>query len=521
VLTSLLLDGNLYARGQAIEIFLSTTDCDAFDWFQPLSADLSQVSLYREMYSLLETPLLQNLLANRLDSFPGGSMRCLQLIAFWLSWLRVHFTGGKHKLQLHLQILETLKVWETSADIEVEESQLARTLFEDFSAAGACNFRYYDQEKSGQLMSGLVASQFDSPNGLVLDRDLIGPPHQGGEEVRGNVGDLPFQLKEKGNYFFFEKKYLQALECYLTALDELSSHSTDNGSTVLPAILHYNCASSYWKLSEQFPLSNGWETGNVILLETLRSVDSLMEACIAACERCLNQDPNYFKARYRCAMALQQRGQLNEAVKILDPDLLGAGSISDPKMLERLQDLRRACVAGILVQQKSSASDLIDERTSRILAQISSRRCHQQPSDPSDSLHPESLPSVPEKEKSAPHRSAPSKGRKGGLKYLKKFRGCISSMRETEPLSTLETCTSTISLLKVWKLTFLPHPHQVLNQIWKEELTLGEVFGAALDEEIFVSVLLLLHCLRQKQLSEDADKVSTIAGPPPTHSLSA
>jgi hypothetical protein len=84
-------------------------------------------------------------------------------------------------------------------------------------------------------------------------------------------------------------------------------------------------------------------------------------------------------------------------------------------------------------------------------------------------------------------------------------------MRETEPLSTLETCTSTISLLKVWKLTFLPHPHQILNQIWKEELTLGEVFGAALDEEIFVSVLLLLHCLRQKQLSEDADKVSWAA----------
>jgi tetratricopeptide (TPR) repeat protein len=507
VLTSLLVDENLYARGQAIEIFLSMTDCDTFDWFATISTDPSQMSLYGEMYSLLETPLLQNLLANRFHSFPGGSMRCLQLLAFWLSWLRAHFTGETHQLQLHLHILEALKAWDTGVDIEPEESQLARTLLEDFSAAGTCSFGSVE-EKSGQLLAGIISSQFQAN---VPDSDLIEPRFPEHEEVlRQSVDNLPFQLKEKGNHLFTEKKYLQALDCYLQAIDQLPAPGTVADSALL-ATLHYNCASSYWKLSEQFPLGSASGTANAIFLEALQSLDSLLEACITACHLCLNRDPNYSKARYRCAVALHQRGEVSEAVKILDPQFLHLNLISDPKTLEKLQDLRRAYVAAILVQQKSTVSDLIDERTSRILAQISSRRCQHQVPILGDNLHSDSLPLEQPKKARPSTRPSSSNNRKSGLKYLKKFRGYVSSFHEAGTISSLESSVLTTSLLKVGLgVHRLTSPHlvaQVLNQIWKEDLTLGEVFGAAMDEDMFVCVLLLLHCLQQTQSFEEAEKV--------------
>jgi hypothetical protein len=45
------------------------------------------------MLALANSPFLQLLLDNNPSPFPGGSFYCLQMLAFWLSWVRALYTG--------------------------------------------------------------------------------------------------------------------------------------------------------------------------------------------------------------------------------------------------------------------------------------------------------------------------------------------------------------------------------------------------------------------------------------------
>lgn len=108
VLSSLLLEPNLYARGQVCEIFLSIIDSDqdSFDWFVPLTDETNDTKkcdvemreiLYCKLLGVYKASLLDNLIANSCNysgsgsgagsgesegdnSFPGGGARCLQIM---------------------------------------------------------------------------------------------------------------------------------------------------------------------------------------------------------------------------------------------------------------------------------------------------------------------------------------------------------------------------------------------------------------------------------------------------------
>jgi tetratricopeptide (TPR) repeat protein len=455
ILTQLLLDNNLYSRGQAVEIFLSVTDCDTFDWFQPISDEFSDHQLYQEMFSLLETPLLYNLIENRKSSFPGGSVRCLQLLAFWLSWLRFHFTDANHKLQLHARLLEIFRSWATDGDLESHEVELAKTLLDDFSAAGAYGSEY-DNDKSCSFLSGIIAPRFPAsespPESEALDQT---DPQTRPTVCVAKEAD-PTRLKEKGNKFFLEEKPQRALECYTSAIDALRSRGPHEESSPLLATLHYNCASSYWKLSESVdPSDTLFSTGSA------SPVQALLDSCIESCTCCLDLDPFYFKARYRCAVALHQLGRLDEAIDFLDSRYVSPDLIPDPKTLEMFQDLRRFCVARILLQQKESPNNtsakVIDERTTRILAQISSRRNATDPLETHD--HPplvdlaDPLPGVPTKKQgkksSSQQQVSPPSSQKHSLKFLKKLRICASQLDENYLIDSTEVSLCLASLGKV------------------------------------------------------------------------
>jgi hypothetical protein len=157
---------NLYLRGQVLEILLTITDCDRFDWFAPPESTADKI-LHQKYLQLGRSPLfLRKLMANRTGSYPGGSFRALQLIAFTLSWMRALYTADQ-KLQLSAQALQTLTLWceqqekmraeqkrdstsktdivtpenaDSASNVKEEEEeeqdpelQLARTLLEDFS----------------------------------------------------------------------------------------------------------------------------------------------------------------------------------------------------------------------------------------------------------------------------------------------------------------------------------------------------------------------------------------------------
>ena len=151
---------NHYYRGQAFEILLSITDCDNFDWFQPHTGNQTVRSLHIQLLSLSKNIYyLSGLLENRIDSYPGGSFRALQLLAFWLSWVRAMMTKN-HILYLSTRTLQELKFWtkgygltnnnaeeEHNADRSVDEDEikLAQTLYKDFS------YEQFHRDSSGHI----------------------------------------------------------------------------------------------------------------------------------------------------------------------------------------------------------------------------------------------------------------------------------------------------------------------------------------------------------------------------------
>ncbi|CAM9432704.1 unnamed protein product, partial [Ectocarpus fasciculatus] len=131
-LCTLLVDPNLYARGQAVETFLSVTDCDTYDWFNT-EEDVVSHCLNFQLFSLEDSAstFLPALFGNRSQSYPGGSYHALQIIAFWLSWMRARFTPDQ-RIRLHPHMFRELEAWATTESLEENERKLARTLLEDF-----------------------------------------------------------------------------------------------------------------------------------------------------------------------------------------------------------------------------------------------------------------------------------------------------------------------------------------------------------------------------------------------------
>ncbi len=129
----MLADKNLYVRGQVMEIYISITDCDSYDWFAE-AITLRDKIVHQKMLQLSQHPaFLNSLIENRTDSYPGGSMRALQLLAFWLSWVRKLYTEDS-RLKLSAKLVSELFCWATvmTPDDDEEELKLAKQLYEDF-----------------------------------------------------------------------------------------------------------------------------------------------------------------------------------------------------------------------------------------------------------------------------------------------------------------------------------------------------------------------------------------------------
>ena len=131
----MITDENLYLRGQAFEVLLSITDCDTFDWFQHHEGNTTTRALHHRLMGLSQHPnFLAGLLDNRTRSYPGGSLRALQLLAFWISWVRAVNTTN-HILTLSDSLLRELKLWSEGQgeDLCEDEINLAKTIYSDFS----------------------------------------------------------------------------------------------------------------------------------------------------------------------------------------------------------------------------------------------------------------------------------------------------------------------------------------------------------------------------------------------------
>jgi hypothetical protein len=177
-LVLMMADKNLFVRGQAIEIFMNIVDCDVFDWFNQPTNEL-ELSVHKKLLGLMSYVqsskpasaatgpvksclLLRNTILNRENTYPGGSLRALQLMAFWLSWVRVMYTDNR-VLFLSEDVLDILNKWGTGSaeSVTEDELKLAKTLFDDF---GTNQFEALDGNESAALPTA-------PPNPLTVSSD--------------------------------------------------------------------------------------------------------------------------------------------------------------------------------------------------------------------------------------------------------------------------------------------------------------------------------------------------------------
>lgn len=454
MLSQMIMDKNLYSRGQVVEIFLAITDCDTYDWFLPLSGDHVRTALYLRMVSLYKSDLISNLVSNRDDSYPGGSMRCLQLLAFWLSWVRFHFTNGTNVLKLSSLLLDSLTLWSqrkhtshlAAADInedfsasEDPEVQLAETLVRDFSEAGVAENESSEASLSGIFVHGCVVPKFTEHDMFNISLDVLAdddkrtaqqkaaarvheeqklpaPPPSTVSPIAASSQSFfkfktwsPLEVKNKGNEFFNEGKFLAAGQCYLHALSDLQTAKGRGGleeSPSLGATLNFNVASVLWKLSALSPedvalalekVNTGYECVNSPTLEQLRSMmasrERMLLGCVAFCEECLSMSQgDHKKALYRLSAALLELDRAAEAITKLDGyfrqhKVQTAAAGGDE--FAALHDMRRKCIARVVLHggvtslcqpsgdkdsAVTAASQIVGEATSKVLSQLQARR---------------------------------------------------------------------------------------------------------------------------------------------------
>ena len=132
-LSHLIADENLYLRSQAVEVFMRCTSEDTCSWFKTPEGPNDPVLRFHErLFKLSGTPFIKDLTANYDESYPGGSFTCLELLAFWLSWVRI-FYAKDQKLRLSKHLLNVLKSWSHEQSRSKEERAFAKKLYDDFS----------------------------------------------------------------------------------------------------------------------------------------------------------------------------------------------------------------------------------------------------------------------------------------------------------------------------------------------------------------------------------------------------
>jgi hypothetical protein len=214
-LTDLFQHPNLHFRGQIVDTFLQITSHEDFDWFAKLDkpANVVEVATGRTLHAALlsltkQDNFLKTLLASNplsTNTFPGGTFLCLQILGFYLSWIRALHTPDNN-LSLSRGSLTIIKQWSeckvwsgtgeiAEGEILAEEAELGTKLYNDF-------IRYDAVDTDEITMSGnnttvdddfLGAERLDvnyPPEGtpLFIQADTFGEKKEGYLYKKGNEG---------------------------------------------------------------------------------------------------------------------------------------------------------------------------------------------------------------------------------------------------------------------------------------------------------------------------------------------
>ena len=296
---------NLHLRAQAIETFRQITDEDTFPWHDKDEGEGRRGRAIRlRMFELSKGPLMKSLTLHFDNPFPGASAYCLQILAFFLSYLRHHFCKD-NRLHLSAPLLDVLKRWAERDDAGPEEHALAVKLHEDFSRFAAA-----EEVPTEDRGSAAAAEEEEDLVYEVHDATMVNSA-----ALKGTEGE---KLKEKGNAAFKAQMWNEAVKFYSLAIDAPVHESYLLTEAPRRAIYHCNRAAAYIGRAE-----SGGAAGHIDELGQLEGIalgddgrDPVglnYKAALHDCDQALEFEGGNLKARYRRAVALKGLGDLEGA----------------------------------------------------------------------------------------------------------------------------------------------------------------------------------------------------------------
>ncbi|GIL77546.1 hypothetical protein Vretimale_2922 [Volvox reticuliferus] len=326
-LAAALAHPNAYLASQAMSSLMHITDETLlFPWHEPpLAPDgggprLGTYALvFQRMFELTDV-LLPNLLAHyrHPPAFPGSTNMALRLFAFYVSWLRKHYTRDG-QLSLSASLLALLQKWGADEQVSEEERELAKQLYMDFSRCPpaeklpAPNGNVTPKARSDSLhLLGGLSTDEEPETSVVLERTDINRGPSADNEAE--------QLKEQGNDAYRRGDYSTAIHLYSAALDVLVP--TERLLTEGPrrAVYHSNRAAAYMARAASGRLQEGDAdtTGHLEGVDhgSQGAISRHYEAAVMDCDHALALQPSgnpASKTLLRKCRALLQLGRLDEA----------------------------------------------------------------------------------------------------------------------------------------------------------------------------------------------------------------
>ena len=294
---------SLGIRSQAIDIVHRVTSTQYFDWFAPPSDHEGKV-LHQRFLQLSNTSFVKNLLSNapgRIDAATGnvcepsmGSLFSLQILAFWLSWVRKLYSRN-NELRLSREILGTLQRWsevDTSHVTSLDEIDLATKVYEDFSRlppADGVEGHHVEIENEGgeerkagetKVRTNMTNTTNTTTNTTNTNTTTTTTTTTTSKRPKLTPKQRADRSKKLGNEAFQLGQHDAALEHYTDAIQADSSRS----------VLYANRAACHLARSKA-------ASKNMNLIVMKKEAEAVVKDCNAA----IRLHPTYVKAFYRRA----------------------------------------------------------------------------------------------------------------------------------------------------------------------------------------------------------------------------
>jgi len=286
-LARLLDEENLMLRAQAMESLLCLTGSEKLGWFDdPPSKE--QQALHQRMLALTQTDIITHLLLNYQKTFPGGGLLSLQLLGFYLSWLR-YFYCKDRVIRVSAKIISTLQAWSERNGLTAAETDFAKKLYSDFK-----RFPAKLTSEAEALSNETDDKTLADANGFTLNKEggVVGAELCSEETsspvalsaLSGEVrNDLPLSLRAQGNAAFAEGDYEKSLELYSAAIEQIDEQDDDVQEI---AKLYANRAAARMELQKRSHTDD---------FPHVESASDSLDDCNHAIKLC----PDYVKARFR------------------------------------------------------------------------------------------------------------------------------------------------------------------------------------------------------------------------------